>query len=145
MKLTTRMPKKLIKAAARLRAAGWSWKLIGEKLGRSEGTCSRWMTRYSAIWSRAYLQAEAALLKDAGSEARVVLQRLMRSTDERLQCAAARLLFQARINERRLERQTARAAKNAPLSISGVQSVDEMLHAFIDSASEAPPVDRAAS
>jgi transposase-like protein len=73
MKPKNSPPKNLMPAlttAAELRAAGASWKKVGEQLGRSDETCRQWMRRYPETWRRLFHEAETHLIAEAGSEAR---------------------------------------------------------------------------
>lgn len=127
--------KRMIRTAARMRAEGHSWKVVGEKLGRKADSLRNWPKRYRVIWSKAFLEAEASVMKDISSEARLVMQKMLRSADEKQQYSAAKVLMQARDTQRKLEKQSAKAAKAASAAgfqITGTQPVDEMLLLLIE-------------
>jgi hypothetical protein len=83
----------LLAQAVELRATGLAWEFVAAKLLREAATCRNWPSQYRAEWRRLYAEAERRLTGEAGAEARVYLRKLLRSDDEKISLAAAKLLL----------------------------------------------------
>lgn len=91
---------RLLAAAADLRAAGYSWEAVGERLRRKPDTCRRWPSRYARRWRDLYVAAERLQEAELRAEARNVLRRQLRLGDSKQTRDAARALLTAARRDR---------------------------------------------
>lgn len=97
----------LLTLAAEMRAEGAGWDAIATKVRRSTDTVRRWPQRYPREWQRLFREAEERLVADASAESVLVLRKLLRDQDARVQRDVARVLVGARTARRRQERKAA--------------------------------------
>jgi len=83
----------LIARAAEMRAEGATWQTVADAIGRSRRTVESWPKKHAKRWKRLFARAEAALLKDASSEAVHTLRKLLRSKLPKVQHDAAQKLL----------------------------------------------------
>jgi Putative ATPase subunit of terminase (gpP-like) len=91
----------LLRQAARLKAAGYSWESIARELRRAPRTVRQWPERHRDEWDRLLCDAEDRLLADVSQEALVFLRKLQRSEDERVSSQVNRYLHSKRLETRR--------------------------------------------
>jgi hypothetical protein len=94
----------LLALAAELRAGGTPWEAVAARVKRRPDTCRRWPDEYPDDWRQAYAEAERRMLADAGSEAVLVMRRLLRSEDDKVCRDVARTLAALRADLRKSER-----------------------------------------
>jgi hypothetical protein len=82
---------------------GATWEAVGARLHRSPETCRRWPQDYAPRWRALTRAAEDRLFTEAGSEALVVLRRLLRNADPRVCRDPAKFLLGLRVRLRRAE------------------------------------------
>jgi hypothetical protein len=85
--------RRLLTAAAALRAAGASWEAVAARLNRSAATCRCWPCYYRSIWDELYRKAEADYLDEVRAEARCVLRSQLRLEDVKEKRDAAKTLL----------------------------------------------------
>lgn len=84
--------------AAEMRAAGFRWESVGEKLRKAAETVRRWPRRYPERWEQAMQKAEMRQAVDVQSESVVVLRGLARnSDDEKVKLQAAKAIIHMRL------------------------------------------------
>ena len=91
----------LLKQAAKLKAAGYSWESIAREVGRAPRTVRQWPERHPEEWDRLFYDAEDRLLAEVSGEALVFLRKLQRSEDERVSSQVNRYLHTRRLETRR--------------------------------------------
>jgi hypothetical protein len=85
----------LIAVAACARAGGASWAAAAAKVGRSAETVRRWPKAHPALWARAMADAQRDVLAEARAEAVGALRHQLRSDDDKIKLAAAKVLVAA--------------------------------------------------
>jgi hypothetical protein len=84
--------------AAELRAGGFKWEIVAERLHRAVETVRKWPLRYAERWQHAIDRAEVRHAVDSQSEAIVILRSLARgSTDDKVRFQAARAIIALRL------------------------------------------------
>jgi hypothetical protein len=89
---------KLLLEAVELRAAGFKWETVAEKLGRAVETVRKWPMRYPDRWQSLIERAEERLTIDSNAESVVVLRNMLRDADVKMRWQAARTLVALRID-----------------------------------------------
>lgn len=82
------IPPHLIKRVARRRAAGVSWQVIADGLGRKKRTIEKWPDRYPALWAKYYAEAKGEVVREGHSEAMAYVRHHMRNEDPKI-CLSA--------------------------------------------------------
>src|SRR5262245_51306548 len=83
----------LIAAAAELRAGGYSWEAIAEKLRRPLKTCQNWPNKQARLWAEYFRPAQLRLWEQMAMEARTRLHAFMRDADKKLSYKANELIM----------------------------------------------------
>ena len=83
----------LIARAAEMRAEGETWPVVAAAVCRSATTVQKWPKQHAKRWKQVFARAEAALLKDASSEAVHTLRKLLRSKVPKVQQDSAQKLL----------------------------------------------------
>src|SRR5262245_39804594 len=83
----------LVAAAAELRAGGYSWESIAEKLRRPLKTCQNWPNKQPRLWARYFRPAQLRLGEPMAMEARSRLHAFMRDVDKKLSYKANELIM----------------------------------------------------
>lgn len=84
--------------AAELRASGFKWESVAERLHRAVETVRKWPLRYAERWQHAIDRAEVRHAVDSEAEAVVILRSLARtSEDDKVRFQAARAIIALRL------------------------------------------------
>ncbi|MFL5329077.1 MAG: hypothetical protein ACJ8C4_09180 [Gemmataceae bacterium] len=86
---------RLVAEAAELRAAGFSWDSVGQKVQRSARCCGRWPKKYPALWNRLYAAALRHHRETAAGVAVSILRNLLGSETETMRRDAAKAILLA--------------------------------------------------
>ncbi len=105
----------LVTLAAEKRVAGEKWQAVADAVRRSLGTVQKWPKQYPDLWKQHYAKAEAALLKDASSEAMLTLRQLLRAESEPVRQAAAQKILQIREDRKKPARKKGDGAAGSPV------------------------------
>jgi hypothetical protein len=92
---------RLLKKAATLKAAGYSWESVAQQLKRAPRTVRQWPDRYPDVWNRLLCEAEDRLLADVSGEAVAFLRKMQRSKNEAVSSQVNRYLHTKRLETRR--------------------------------------------
>src|SRR5262245_50207415 len=76
--------KTLLAQAAELRAVGFPWEQVAQKVGRKIKTCQNWPIRYRAEWEELYRSVEDRRYQETCKEAHTHLINLMRDPDKKV-------------------------------------------------------------
>jgi len=126
----------LIARAARLRAGGSPWELIGQQVHRSERSVRRWPHLFPVEWDKHYRLAEEQNLADAANEALLFLRKQFRDEDGRTSTTSSKFVLGKR-REAILWQEKRSASSRAPDSslaalVPQLEAMtDEELRAFV--------------
>jgi hypothetical protein len=119
----------LIARAAEMRAEGETWQVVADAIGRSANTVKKWPKQHAKRWNKLFARAEAALLKDASSEAVHTLRKLLRSKVAKVQHDAAQKLLLLREARSKTGRSRERSGGSA---VPEVRQLVEFLEGLSD-------------
>ena len=83
----------LLTTAAELRSSGASWQAVGTQVRRSAKTCQKWPSRFPQEWGQLYRSAQQQRFEEAGNEAMVMMRKMLRNSDGKLQLKAGEILI----------------------------------------------------
>jgi transposase len=117
-----------IAQAAELCAGGVSWPAIAKKLGCSLHVCMQWLTKYPDLWAQ--LSAKAIAERDAAAAAESIraLRAMLRHTEVKVQCEAARELLRILCARDQRQRQFAGQSEQ-PFGIDDHERLEALLRA----------------
>ncbi len=120
----------LLARAAEMRAEGETWPTIAAAVDRSANTVQKWPKQHAKRWKKLFARAEAALLKDASSEAVHTLRKLLRSKVPKVQQDSAQKLLLLR--EARTKTGRSRGDRAAGSAVPEVRQLVEYLEGLSD-------------
>jgi hypothetical protein len=85
----------LLNIAAELRAAGYSWQAIGQRVQRKARTCQTWPYRYRERWQAVFVEAQRRRYDETCIEAHELLRELMRDEDKKIRLKSVEIWLRA--------------------------------------------------
>ena len=82
----------LLAVAAEMRAVGYSWEAVAEKVRRKPETCQKWPARHAAEWEPRYRAAQLKRFDDLHNEVGYHLNQLLRDGDKKVKAEAIKVL-----------------------------------------------------
>ncbi len=81
----------LMTVAAELRAAGYAWKVVAERVQRKASTVQQWPSRFRCEWNDVYRDAKRRRFDETCAETLNVHRELLHSTEEKTQLRAVEI------------------------------------------------------
>src|SRR5262245_40205253 len=75
----------LLTVAAEMRAVGFPWEIVADKVHRRPRTVQKWPTRFRDEWTDLSREAQRKRFTETSNEAHSLLKNLMRSDDPKVQ------------------------------------------------------------
>ena len=85
----------LIAVAAEMRAVGYAWEAVADKVHRKPETCQKWPARHAAEWERVYRAAQLKRFDDLHNEVGYHLNQLLRDGDKKVKAEAIKVWMRA--------------------------------------------------